>query len=145
MLNRALISFAVLAMTLALACGGGSKNGDTTPSNGTGGGDNGGGDTNPCGNGGGDTNPCGGGDTMAAGAAGDAAKGAAVFDDSCSSCHGDAGEGAGKNPKVKGDGSLSKFGSDKELWDYVKKEMPKDDPGSLSDEQVADVIAWMKS
>ena len=137
MLNRLLSALYILSLTLVLACGGDAKKEDTTPTGG-GGDTSGGGDT-----GGGDT--AGGGDTGGTMAAGDAAAGATVNEDSCSNCHGDAGEGSGKTPAIKGDGALGRFGSDKELWDYVKKEMPKDDPGSLSDEDVANVIAWMKS
>ena len=133
MLNRVLSTFAVLAIAIALGCGGGSKKESTGPANGAGGGDTGRGDVT-----GGDT----GGTAVAAG---DATKGASVFEDACSTCHGDAGEGGGKTPAVKGDGTLTRFGSDKELWDYVKKDMPKDDPGTLSDEDVANVIAWIKS
>jgi mono/diheme cytochrome c family protein len=128
------LAFTLLALTLSLGCGGGGKKDTTTPAGGGDGVDATGGD-----NGGGTAN-AGGGVT-----AGDASKGASVFADACSTCHGDQGEGSKKTPAVVGAGSLKKFDSDTALFEYLKKEMPKDDPGSLSDQEYTDVIAWMRS
>lgn len=73
------------------------------------------------------------------------AKGASVFEDSCSICHGDVGEGSSKTPALKGADALGKFSSDGELLTYTRKEMPKDDPGSLSDDDYIAVIVWMRA
>lgn len=135
MMKRAVFVCAAIALAIAIGCGGKDKGGATTPTGGdptTGGGDTGG-----------DT---GGGDQTAAGMpTGDATRGEKVFGDACATCHGDAGEGSKKTPAVAGAGALSKFADDKALFDYLKKEMPKDDPGSLSDQEYADSIAWMRS
>ena len=40
---------------------------------------------------------------------------------------------------------MSRFASNKELFDYTKAEMPKNDKGSLSDADTAAVLAWLKS
>jgi cytochrome c len=68
-----------------------------------------------------------------------------VFADACATCHGDAGEGSKKTPAVVGPEALKGFADDAALLAYLTKEMPKDDPGSLSDQDYADVIAWMRS
>ncbi len=87
-------------------------------------------------------------DTMPAATAADpelVAKGAAVYEEYCGICHGDAGAGTKKSPMIKGAGSNEKFSSTEELFEYVKKEMPKDDPGSLSADEYKAVVAWMQS
>ncbi len=123
--------FAGLALALALGCGGGGSKQKTTPSGGE--------QAAPTGTTTGEA-PEGG----AVATAGDPAKGASVFADACSTCHGDSGEGNKQTPAVVGPGSLQKFADDKALFDYLKEKMPKDDPGSLSDEEYRNVIAWMR-
>jgi mono/diheme cytochrome c family protein len=134
-----------LLAVLALACGGKDKADTTTPTGGTG-------DVNPCANPCASANPCANANPCAANnntaAAADPAliaKGATVFEDSCSLCHGDSGEGNKKTPAVKGAGALSKFPTDDGLLEYTKKEMPKDDPGGLSDDDYRAVVAWMRA
>ena len=73
------------------------------------------------------------------------ARGAKVYEDQCSFCHGDDAMGQGKTPALKGDGAMSRFASNKELFDYTKAEMPKNDKGTLSDADTAAVLAWLKS
>jgi cytochrome c5 len=69
-----------------------------------------------------------------------------VWDDSCSVCHGDGGEGKGKkNPAVVGGKALGKFKTGADLLAYVKEKMPKDDPGSLSEAEYLAATAWMLS
>lgn len=72
-----------------------------------------------------------------------AESGAAVYESSCGFCHGDAGEGAGNNPPVVGDGVLASYADAGELLQYVRSEMPVDEPGGLSDEEFQDVVAFM--
>jgi mono/diheme cytochrome c family protein len=69
-----------------------------------------------------------------------------VWGDACVICHGDKGEGKGKkNPAVVGGKALAEFQTGGELLSYVKEKMPKDSPGSLSDEDYLAVTAWMLS
>jgi alcohol dehydrogenase (cytochrome c) len=69
-----------------------------------------------------------------------------VWADSCTTCHGDNGEGKGKkNPPVVGTKALTKFKTGADLLTYVKEKMPKDDPGSLSESDYLAVTAWLLS
>lgn len=131
--------FQVLALSFflgfgALGCGASQSGGSTTP-------------VEPTAAPADDTaaaNPC----AAPAGGAADPAliaQGAKIFEDSCSSCHGQSGEGHGKTPAVKGTGTLAKFASDADLFSYTKEKMPKDDPGSLSDDDVRAVVAFMRA
>ena len=73
-------------------------------------------------------------------------EGETVWKDSCAGCHGDGGEGKGKkNPAVVGDKALGKVKTAAELETYIKEKMPKDDPGTLSDDQAWAVTAWIVS
>jgi len=149
------LSLLSLVLSLGLACGGGSKDTDTTPAD-TSGGDTAatGGDTGATG---GDTGATAGGDTGATGgdtgakpagptAADQVAAGEKVWGDSCTTCHGPAGEGKGKkNPPVIGAKALGKFKTAADLEGFIKEKMPKDDPGTLTDEQAWAVAAWITS
>src|SRR5688500_15386326 len=127
------LSVLSILLSLALACGGGSKDTETTPTDTTGdtaGGDTAGGDTA-----GGDTA---GGDTAGGGAGGDTggtpagpsaadqvAQGEKVYGDSCATCHGPAGEGKGKkSPAVVGPKALTKYKNAADLEKYIKEKMP---------------------
>jgi mono/diheme cytochrome c family protein len=69
-----------------------------------------------------------------------------VWADSCSTCHGDGGEGKGKkNPAVVGGKALSKYKTGGELLAYIKEKMPKDDPGSLTEADYLAATAWILS
>ena len=70
--------------------------------------------------------------------------GAKVYAAWCAQCHGKSGEGKKKAPAVRGKSALAKFKTDKDLFVYLKKEMPKDEPGQLSDAEYKAVIAWMR-
>lgn len=147
------LSHLSLLLSLGLACGGGSKDADTTPAGGdTAGGDTAGGDTAGGDTAGGDTagGDAAGGDTAAppAGpsAADQVAQGEKVYGASCASCHGPAGEGKGKkSPAVLGAKALGKYKTAADLETYIKEKMPKDDPGSLSDADAWAVTAWIVS
>ena len=73
------------------------------------------------------------------------AKGAAIFEEYCSICHGEAGAGTKKSPKVKFGGTNDEFPNADTLFAYTKEKMPKDDPGSLSDDEYKAVVAWMQN
>lgn len=92
---------------------------------------------------------------------GDAAVGEDVYRIHCASCHGPAGEGTpagwplvGRNPDDAFDfnESLEKelrrtvgnyWPYATSLFDYTRRAMPLDRPGSLSDSEVYAVVAWM--
>jgi cytochrome c len=79
-----------------------------------------------------------------------------VYAKACASCHGDHGEGNPKNPAVIGDGFLPEkatfpkaklrktvtFTTAKDVFDFIKKNMPLDKKGSLSDDEYLAVLAW---
>lgn len=73
------------------------------------------------------------------------ARGAEIYEESCSTCHGDAGAGKGKSPAIVGAALMNKFPAAADLLEYTKREMPKDEPGSLSDDDYNAVVAWMRS
>ena len=155
-----MIRFSVLSilLSLGLACGGGSKDTETTPTDTTGGdtagGDTAGGSTDTGAGTGGDTA---GGDTGGTGgdttappagpsAADQVAQGEKIYGDSCVTCHGPAGEGKGKkSPAVIGAKALGKYKTAADLEGYIKEKMPKDDPGTLSDADAWAVTAWLVS
>ena len=70
------------------------------------------------------------------------ARGAAVFEQSCSTCHGPNGNDGFATP-LKGPGSLVRFASTRELYAYTSATMPLAAEGSLTQRQYLDVIAWM--
>ena len=59
----------------------------------------------------------------------------------CASCHGDSGEG-GSAPKLVGKDALTKFKTGKDVFDFVKSNMPPKKAGSLSDEEYAAIVAF---
>ena len=79
-----------------------------------------------------------------------------VYKKACASCHGDNGEGNPKNPALVGDGFLPEkatfpkaklrktvaFKTAKDVFDFIKKNMPLDKKGSLSDDEYLAVLAW---
>ena len=85
---------------------------------------------------------------------GDALDGEEIFADKCASCHGDFAEGLGNWPKLAGgadtlnhDDPLKTVGS---YWpyltttfDYIKRSMPYGDAGSLTDDEVYAMVAYI--
>jgi len=79
-----------------------------------------------------------------------------VYAKACASCHGANGEGNAKNPALVGDGALPEkatfpkaklrkgvaFTTAKDVFDFIKKNMPLDKKGSLSDDEYLAVLAW---
>ena len=70
------------------------------------------------------------------------ARGATVFEQSCATCHGSSGNDGFATP-LKGPGTLVRFSSTRELYDYTSATMPLAAEGSLTERQYLDVIAWM--
>ena len=85
---------------------------------------------------------------------GDALDGEEIFADQCASCHGDFAEGLGNWPKLAGgadtlnhDDPLKTVGS---YWpyltttfDYIKRSMPYGNAGSLTDDEVYAMVAYI--
>ena len=91
---------------------------------------------------------------------GTAAEGAKVFAENCSACHGvrlegNPAKGIGGDKLIGGRGTLASATPIKTvesywpyattLFDYVKRAMPFSSPGSLSDDQVYSVVAYILS
>ena len=72
----------------------------------------------------------------------------------CAKCHGPAGGGIGKAPAVVGKNALplnpppgaqhrtTQFHTAKDVLDFIRANMPADNPGSLSETQYADILAF---
>jgi len=80
-------------------------------------------------------------------------RGAALYGANCASCHGASGEGVGNAPAVVGDGVLPldppagasrnvQFRTALDVFLWVKETMPGDDPGSLTDAEYVDILAF---
>ena len=91
---------------------------------------------------------------------GDATKGATLYAAQCASCHGARGEGAPGNPPgpaLVGKSDGFNFGNDPKLvrtvgnywpeattlYDYIKRTMPLSAPGSLTDDEVYSLTAYI--
>ena len=72
------------------------------------------------------------------GLSGDAANGGTVFAANCASCHGAAGDG-GSGPAIAGDTEVDEIAS---IVLNGEEEMPAF-ADTLSDQEIADVIAWV--
>jgi cytochrome c len=90
---------------------------------------------------------------------GDATRGASLYRAKCAACHGAEGEGMAPNPALVGREPREgfPFGRDPALvrtignywphattlFDYVRRTMPLDAPGTLSDDEVYSLTAWL--
>lgn len=76
----------------------------------------------------------------------DSARGAAVFEATCAKCHGQAGEGTAVAPPVWGPASYN-IGAGmarlRSAAQFVRDNMPFDQPGTLTDQQAIDVAAYV--
>lgn len=74
-----------------------------------------------------------------------AKRGLDTYQQQCGMCHGESMSGGGGVPAVAGPEFLYGWNGKTaaELFDYVKSRMPPADPGSLSDQKYADVMAAM--
>jgi S-disulfanyl-L-cysteine oxidoreductase SoxD len=75
-----------------------------------------------------------------------AASGQAVYTKNCSSCHLDSLTGGmNESPALKGDQFISDWNGKplRELYSRILTTMPQDDPGSLSDQEALDVLAYI--
>jgi S-disulfanyl-L-cysteine oxidoreductase SoxD len=74
-----------------------------------------------------------------------AKRGAALYGENCSSCHGDTLAGNDPIPALSGATFQTNWKSVGELFDKTSTSMPAIAPGSLTGPQVADVIAYILS
>jgi S-disulfanyl-L-cysteine oxidoreductase SoxD len=74
-----------------------------------------------------------------------AKRGLETYKQQCGMCHGETMSGGGGVPAVAGPEFLYSWNGKNagELFDYLKAMMPPSDPGSLSDQKYADVMAAM--
>jgi mono/diheme cytochrome c family protein len=63
----------------------------------------------------------------------------------CASCHGQSLEGTDRAPTLNGDAFMSNWSglTVGDLFERIRLTMPKNDPGHLSPEQGADLLAYM--
>lgn len=82
------------------------------------------------------------------------ARGAELYGENCASCHGDAGQGSADAPPLVGEGALPlepppgaqhrtvQFRTALDVYQWVKEAMPADAPGSLTDGEYVDILAF---
>jgi mono/diheme cytochrome c family protein len=71
------------------------------------------------------------------------AAGRDVYAADCAQCHGDQGEGGTGPVLIGGNKRIASYESTTRLYDYVSRTMPFDSPGSLSEQQYWDTIAYL--
>src|SRR4051794_30708643 len=71
--------------------------------------------------------------------------GEAMYKEQCAACHGDDLRGSGPMPPLAGDDFVKNWKNVGELFDKIHSSMPASAPGSLTDAQTADIIAYMFS
>ena len=74
-------------------------------------------------------------------------RGEALYQKQCTSCHGEALDGAGPYPALSGDEFLNKYEGQPatNLYDMIQKLMPATAPGSLTRPEAADLFAYILS
>lgn len=74
-----------------------------------------------------------------------AARGGRIYRQVCSSCHAPKMEGGEMGPSLRGKPFIDPWGGERlaELMSYLQETMPQDNPGSLSDEDYTDVLAYV--
>lgn len=81
----------------------------------------------------------------AGGAPGTVTAGEAVYTSQCSSCHGANLEGVGSFPPLIGRPAVPDFPNTQVLFNYIKRSMPYNHPGSLTEDQTYSVVAYLLS
>ena len=78
-----------------------------------------------------------------AGAPGSVAAGRVVYEQQCARCHGGALEGVGRFPPLVGRHTVPDYPTAGVLYEYTRRSMPYNAPGTLSDEDTLSVVAFM--
>jgi len=70
-----------------------------------------------------------------------ATRGRATYDNKCSECH----DGGSMGPELWGSGFLSRWSNKSvhALYDVIAKSMPADAPGTLNENELLDVVAYV--
>jgi mono/diheme cytochrome c family protein len=78
---------------------------------------------------------------------GQAQRGAALYKDQCAACHGDDLAGSGPMPPLAGSDFVASWNGKTlgDLFDKIHSSMPASSPGSLTEQQTSDIIAYMLS
>lgn len=66
-----------------------------------------------------------------------------IYEQNCSSCHGDQGQGTSAPALIGDRATLGSYGDGAALFSYIKRNMPADRPGTLSDQQTLQVTAYV--
>jgi mono/diheme cytochrome c family protein len=76
-----------------------------------------------------------------------AEQGHALYTQQCAMCHGDTLQGVGQNPPLAGDAFLGNWTGETmaDLYGKIKTTMPATNPGSLTPEQTAQILAYILS
>jgi len=76
-----------------------------------------------------------------------AERGHSLYNRNCASCHGDELAGGDVPPPLAGSGFLANWNglTVGDLFERIRRSMPQDDPGRLSRQQNADVVAYIFS
>ena len=74
--------------------------------------------------------------------AGDATRGHEIFKQRCAACHGETLQGL-VGPPLTGDPFAKVWGDASQLRQKIQKTMPQDEPGSLTDAQAGDLVAFI--
>ncbi len=74
-----------------------------------------------------------------------AKRGEALYKEQCAACHGDDLMGSGPMPPLAGADFAKNWKNVGDLFDKIHGSMPASAPGSLSEAQTADIIAYMFS
>ena len=74
-------------------------------------------------------------------------RGGALYAKECASCHGAQLTGGESAPPLTGDGFMSNWTGQTvgDLFERIRQSMPQDDPGRLSRQQDADILAFLFS
>jgi len=72
-----------------------------------------------------------------------AAAGREVFSRECAECHGAQGEGLTGPTLIGENTNLPAFGTARGLYNFIRRGMPLDAPGSLSDQEYLEALAFL--
>ncbi len=72
-----------------------------------------------------------------------AAAGKSVYQENCAKCHGENGQQVNGSALMGGDNVLANYETGQMLYNYIVKNMPDDNPGSLSPAQYLQVETYL--
>jgi S-disulfanyl-L-cysteine oxidoreductase SoxD len=74
-----------------------------------------------------------------------AKRGEALYKEQCAACHGEDLAGSGPMPALSGNDFIANWKTVGDLFEKTHTSMPASAPGSLSEQQTSDIIAFMLS